>query len=203
MAHGYLIPAQQHRAEIVVVNSRFVTTIGYTPTVEDAKALLRAVRIEFADMHNHVYAYRVGYANSIIESMSDDGEPSGTAGPPVLAVLRGVDIGDTTVVVSRFFGGTKLGTGGLVRSYTKAAQEGFKTLPLERKIMRRTVGLDAPYRFYEQIRLLIDHYEGISVEETFVDCVTLTAKFPVSQIEPFTAAVIELTAGSVEPIILE
>jgi putative IMPACT (imprinted ancient) family translation regulator len=71
---------------------------------------------------HHVYAFRVGHGNSIIEGMSDDGEPTGTAGPPVLAVLRGTQIGDIIVIVTRYFGGTKLGTGGLVRAYPEAAQ---------------------------------------------------------------------------------
>ena len=203
MAHGYIIPAQRHRTEIVVVNSRFITTVDYTPTVDDAREFLSSVRNEMPDANHHVYAYRVGYGNSIIESFSDHGEPAGTAGPPVMAVLRGVDIGDTTVVVTRYFGGTKLGTGGLVRAYTEAAQEGLKTLPVERKIQRQTVGVEAPYRFYELIRRLIDQYEGISVEETFTGDVTLTARFPVSRIPEYSAAIIELTAGTVEPIILD
>ncbi len=95
--NGYLIPAGQQRTEILVVNSRFFTSIGYAPTVVDAaKAFISSIRAEMPDANHHVYAFRVGYGNSIIEGVSDDGEPTGTSGPPVLAVLRGRDIGDTS-----------------------------------------------------------------------------------------------------------
>src|SRR6185295_20259621 len=100
MSDGYLIPTQTHRVTTAVSNSRFLTTIGHVNTVDEAKAFLAAVRAEMPDANHHVYAYRVGYGNSVIEGMSDDGEPTGTAGPPTLAVLRGANIGDTLVVVN-------------------------------------------------------------------------------------------------------
>lgn len=198
--NGYLIPAGQQRTEILVVNSRFFTSIGYAPTVAEAKAFISGIRAEMPDANHHVYAFRVGYGNSIIEGMSDDGEPTGTSGPPVLAVLRGMDIGDTVIVVTRYFGGTKLGTGGLVRAYTDAAHEGFKTLPLIRKIERTLLGLDLPYSFFEQIKRLITQHEGQIEEETFAEVVTLLAKFPSDQVALFSNAVSELTAGRVTAI---
>src|SRR5688572_27285209 len=103
-AQRYHIPAGTQRSEIVVVNSRFITTIGCVQSTEAVKAFLDQTRSEMPDASHHVYAFRVGYGNSITEGMSDDGEPSGTAGPPVLAVLRGADIGDVIVVVTRYFG---------------------------------------------------------------------------------------------------
>ncbi len=171
MAFGYVVPAEMYRTEIVVVNSRFISTISY--------------------------------GKSIIESMSDDGEPSGTAGPPVLAVLRGVDIGDTLVIVTRYFGGTLLGTGGLVRAYTEAAQAGLAGVRTQRKIERKMVGFDAPYTFYQPLHKLLNEYEAVDVEETFAGDVTITARFPVDNIEPFIAHVIDLTSGVVQPVTLE
>lgn len=203
MAFGYLVPAETFRTEIVVVNSRFIATISYAPDVDTARTSLAAVRAEMHDASHHVYAYRVGYGKSIIESMSDDGEPSGTAGPPVMAVLRGVDIGDTLVVVTRYFGGTLLGTGGLVRAYTEAAQVGLAGTHTQRKIDRKTVGFDAPYTFYQPLHKLLTQYEAVDIEETFAGDVTITARFPVDNIDRFTAHVIELTSGSVHPVILE
>lgn len=150
MSTGYLIPAQTHRINTAVSNSRFITTIGRVNTVEEAKSFLAAIRSEMPDANHHVYAYRVGFGNSVIESMSDDGEPSGTSGPPVMAVLRGSGIGDVVVVVTRYFGGTKLGTGGLVRAYGDAAREGLATLPTERKIEKATLGIELPYHYFEE-----------------------------------------------------
>lgn len=198
--NGYLIPAGPHRTEILVVNSRFYTSIGYTPSVDAAKAFISSIRAEMPDANHHVYAFRVGYGNSIIEGVSDDGEPTGTSGPPVLAVLRGRDIGDTVVVVTRFFGGTKLGTGGLVRAYTDAAQEGFRSLAVIRKIERTLLGLELPYPVFEQVKRLIAQHEGEVEEESFAEAVTILAKFPNDQTKPFSYAVSELTSGRVVPI---
>ncbi len=200
MSDGYLIPAQRHRVTTSVSNSRFITTIGRVTTVDEAKAMLAAVRAEMPDASHHVYAYRVGFGNSVIEGMSDDGEPSGTSGPPILAVLRGSGIGDVLVVVTRYFGGTKLGTGGLVRAYGDAARAGLSTLPTERKIEKQQIGMDIPYHFYEQVKRLITQHEGTLDEETFAGEVTLLASFPVDQVAEFSAALVELTAGSVRPI---
>lgn len=200
---GYLIPAETHRTELIVVNSRFITTIACTPTVEEAKAFLASVRAEMPDATHHVYAFRVGYGNSVIEGMSDDGEPSGTAGPPVLAVLRGSDLGDIAIVVTRYFGGTKLGTGGLVRAYGDSARVGLDSLPVTRKIGKQVVALELPYSFYQPVRRLIDQHEGSVDEEDFAGDVTIWASFPVDCIEAFSAAVIDTTHGTVHPLPME
>ena len=146
MSDGYLIPTQTHRVTTAVSNSRFVTTIGHVTSADEAKAFLASVRTEMPDANHHVYAYRVGFDNSVIEGMSDDGEPSGTSGPPVLAVLRGSGIGDVIVVVTRYFGGTKLGTSGLVRAYGDGARAGLELPPTERKIEKRLLVSTFPTR---------------------------------------------------------
>lgn len=202
MTVPYRIPAQTCRVTTTVSNSRFVTTIGRVDTVDQAKAFLAAVRAEMPSANHHVYAYRVGFGNSVIEGMSDDGEPSGTSGPPVLAVLRGSGIGDVIVVVTRFFGGTLLGTGGLVRAYGDAARTGLEALPIELKIEKATLGIELPYHFFEQVRRLIAQHNGTVDDENFAGEVTVLATFALPDIEPFTAALTELTAGSVHPVIL-
>jgi uncharacterized YigZ family protein len=201
-AKRYQIPAERHRIEIVVVNSRFIATIDRATSVDQAKSVLSAIRAEMPDASHHVHAYRVGYGNSVIESMSDDGEPSGTAGPPVLAVLRGSDIGDIIIVVTRYFGGTKLGTGGLVRAYGDAAREGLRTLKTEEKIEKKLLGIELPYSLYEQIKRLIAQHNGIMDDEDFAGEVTIMAIFPVDDIDAFTAGLTELSAGRIAPIIL-
>lgn len=202
MSTGYLIPAETCRVTTTVSNSRFVTTIGRVDTVDEAKAFLAAVRAEMPSANHHVYAYRVGFGNSVIEGMSDDGEPSGTSGPPVLAVLRGSGIGDVIVVVTRFFGGTLLGTGGLVRAYGDGTRTGLEALRTERKIEKATLGIELPYHFFEQVKRLIAHHNGAIDDETFAGEVTVLASFALDDIPPFTAALTELTAGSVEAVVL-
>jgi uncharacterized YigZ family protein len=196
----YRIPVEKHRTEMVVVNSRFITTIGRAETASDAKTFVAAVRHEMPDASHHVYAFRAGYGNSITEGMSDDGEPSGTAGPPVLAVLRGTDIGDIVLVVTRYFGGTKLGTGGLVRAYTEAAQTSLATLQTEEKIPKQTVGIETPYSLYERIKLLIAKHSGVIDDEQFAGDVAIIATFPTHEIIAFNAALSELSAGKLTAI---
>ncbi len=118
----YRIPARRTRTEIVVVNSRFITTAQPAFSVDEAKAFIQEMKNEFADASHNVPAFLIGYGASVTAHCSDDGEPSGTAGRPALAVLQGSDLGDIVVVVTRYFGGTKLGTGGLVRAYTDAVK---------------------------------------------------------------------------------
>lgn len=197
MSAPYRIPALRHRVEIEVVRSRFITTIAPAPTVDEAKGALAAVRAEMPDASHHVYAFRVGFGNSVIEGLSDDGEPSGTSGPPVMAVLRGAGIGDVIVIVTRYFGGTKLGTGGLVRAYSDAARAGLESLATELKIERRLMGFDLPYSLYEQTKRLIAAYDGSIEDEQFEAIVTLIARFPLSQVEAFAAALTELSSGGV------
>ena len=199
---GYLVPAETHRITTAVSNSRFIATVARVDSVDEARAFLVSVRAEMPDASHHVYAFRVGFGSSVTEGMSDDGEPSGTSGPPVLAVLRGSGIGDVIVVVTRYFGGTKLGTGGLVRAYSDAAREALNTLKTERRIERTTLGIETPYSFYQPIRRLIERHEGAVTDEDFAADVTIVASFPSDQIETFSAAVIGLTAGNVSPVIL-
>ncbi len=200
---AYRIPSGIHRTEIVVVNSRFITTVFPVFNTDEVKEALKQIRIEMPDASHHVYAFRVGYGNSVIEGMSDDGEPSGTSGPPTLAVLRGSDLGDILLVTTRYFGGTKLGTGGLVRAYTEAAQTALASLPTEVKAEKRTVGLTVPYSLFEQTRRLIEHHGGMIESEEFGADVTIISVFPLNVLDVFEQALTELSSGQVQLVILD
>ena len=197
MSETYRVPVRTQRTEITVVNSRFITTIGPAYTAEEAKTFRDEVRQEMPDASHHVYAFRVGYGNSVVEGMSDDGEPSGTSGPPTLAVLRGTDIGDVVVVTTRYFGGTKLGTGGLVRAYSEAARIGLNNLKTVYKVDKKLLGMELPYSIYESAKRLIYQHGGEIDDEVFAGEVTVFARFPVDAIPGFRADVKELSAGSV------
>ena len=122
MSKRYPIPAGESRIEYQIKNSRFIGRAGYTPSVEEAKAFVEKVKTEEPGYSHAVYAFAVGHGASVTHGMSDAGEPSGTAGRPALAVVNGSGLGDVTVVIIRYFGGTKLGTGGLVKAYTETVQ---------------------------------------------------------------------------------
>lgn len=200
---GYEIPAQTIRIENRVVNSRFIATIGPAFTVAEAKAFIKEIRAEMPDASHHVHAFKVGYGSSVTEGMTDDGEPSGTSGPPVLAVLRGADIGDTVIVVTRYFGGTKLGTGGLVRAYGNAARDVLAALPRTLKIQKTTIGIEFAYPFYDQIQRLLPEYEAEVLDQDFGATVTLFLQLPTANLDGLSHTLTELTAGQVQPTLLD
>ena len=199
----YPVPAEEIRREMIVVNSRFIATLAPTFSIDEAKTFIARVRKEFADATHNVPAYLIGGGNSVIAHASDDGEPSGTAGRPALAVLRGSGLGDVTVVITRYFGGTKLGTGGLVKAYTQATQQVISAVPRAVKMMTHTVMLALPYPLLERTRLLVKRHQGTILDETFGADVTMTLRFPIKQFNSFKDGLQELSAGKITPEIIE
>lgn len=199
----YRIPSKTHQIEWMVENSRFLGTAGPAATVDAAKNMLAEVRARMPDASHHVYAFRIGFGSSVTEGMSDDGEPSGTAGPPVLAVLRGSGIGDIIVVVTRYFGGTKLGTGGLVRAYSESVRKVLSEIPTEEKIPRKTLGIVVTYSQYGFTKRLIEQNEGTILDETFTTDTSLIVRFADDNIPDFLHSLQDATAGTAEVIELE
>lgn len=193
-----LIPSGRARVEIKVSNSRFLASAGPCASVAEARAFIAEVRAELPDATHHVYAYIVGHGATTTLGMSDDGEPSGTAGRPVLSVLRGSGLGDVVLVVTRYFGGTLLGTGGLVHAYGDAARAVLEALPREEKIERRTLRVRVGYAAYETAgRLIAAHSGSVSAEEFAAD-VTLRVLLPLAQVGPLCRALTEATAGQAQ-----
>ncbi len=184
-------------------NSRFIATAGYTATVEEARALIARVRGEFPGAAHNVFAYVVGYGASVTAGMSDDGEPGGTAGRPALAVLRGSGLGDTSVVITRYFGGTLLGTGGLVRAYGDAVKAVLAELPRTEKVERRKLLLSVPYALYEPVRLLADAHGATIEEQSFGVDVTLHLQIDADREAAFAAELTEQTHARVALRIVE
>src|SRR5574340_1436809 len=112
-----IIPAGERTTEITVVNSRFIADLSPVFSIDEARSFIARIKAKHPAASHHVPAFIIGHGASTTEHCSDDGEPAGTAGRPALAVLKGSGLGDVVVVVTRYFGGTKLGTGGLVRAW--------------------------------------------------------------------------------------
>ncbi len=199
----YKQPIGVHRTITHVSNSKFVCTTSKVTTQTEVKDALSQTRTEMPDASHHVYAFRVGFGNTVMEGMTDAGEPSGTAGPPILAVIRGSDVGDILVVVSRYFGGTKLGTGGLVRAYSGAARENLVTLPTAYKISQKTLRIDSPYPFYETLKRLLADYHGAIEENIFAATVKIIALVPEDVVHKFCDEVGELSSGRVSTTLLD
>ncbi len=199
----YPVPARETRHEITVVNSRFIATLAPVFDVETAKDFIQRIRAEFPDATHNVPAYLVGYGDSVIAHSSDDGEPSGTAGRPALTVLRGSGLGDVAVVVTRYFGGTKLGTGGLVRAYTQAVQEILARTPRAWKTLAHTLLLAVPYFLFERVRDVLPAHGGEMLSADFGVDVTIEARLPAARLDDFQAALQELSAGKLQAEVIE
>lgn len=199
----YRVPRSRGRFEIVISKSRFIATADNVSGIAATKAFLAEVRAEMPGASHHVYAFRVGFGNTVQEGMSDDGEPSGTAGPPVLAIIRGSGIGDIMIVVTRYFGGTKLGTGGLVRAYSEAARGVLSELPTEEKIPRCVFGIEVPYSLFTQVKRVLVSYEATVLDEVFAADIAMIASIPRSSFGELAIQLADLSNGKVVPVIME
>lgn len=195
-ARRYHIPAQNHRTEEEILRSRFITSVAYTPTVEAARAFIAVVSTEFADASHNCWAYIIGAPGSTAQiGMSDDGEPHGTAGRPMLTVLLHSHIGDICAVVTRYFGGTLLGKGGLVKAYSGGVQLALESLPVVERIPKAELMLVFDYTHVTPLQRLLPTFEAQVTGEEYATDVTYQVSLPAEQITAFTAAFTALTNG--------
>lgn len=196
MSDRYPIPSAQHRVEEEINRSRFITTVAHTPTVEEARAFIQAVRAEFADASHNCWAYVAGPPGSTAQiGMSDDGEPHGTAGKPMLTVLLHSGVGEICAVVTRYFGGTLLGKGGLVKAYSGGVQLALESMPRSERVSSADVTLVIDYSAITPLQRLLPDYEVAVNEEEYGVDVTYLLTLPLEQLDDFLAAVTELTNG--------
>lgn len=199
----YLVPLTEIRREQTVVNSRFIATLAPAFSIDEARAFIKRIREEFADATHNVPVYIIGGGNTVTEYFSDDGEPSGTSGKPALAVLRGSGLGDAVLVITRYFGGTLLGTGGLVKAYTEAAQSVVNAVERGRRVPVHVVMVAIPYNLLERMRLLVSKDHGKILGEDYAGDITLTLQLPVENFEAFQANLQELSAGRIRAEVIE
>lgn len=190
------VPARVHRVEESIRRSRFVTTLAHAPDADAAHAFVDAVRDEFPDATHNCWAFVAGPPGSTTHvGMSDDGEPHGTAGRPMLTALLHGGVGEIVAVCTRYFGGTKLGTGGLSRAYSGGVVRALESLPVEEKVERLAVGLEVGYPDVDAIQRLIAEKELVVLEETFGARVRYRLGVPVDEVEALGRRVADLTRG--------
>lgn len=193
----YHIPASRHRVEEVIKRSRFITTIAHTDTVEKARAFIAGIQAEFPDATHNCWAFQAGPAgDSAFVGMSDDGEPHGTAGKPMLNVLMHSSIGEIAVVVTRYFGGVKLGTGGLVRAYAGMVSLGLETLPVREKIEPVDLEVVIEYSAVTLFKRMLPDHEVEVLGENFGADAVFEVRMPKERREGFEKEVMEMTNGS-------
>jgi len=199
----YSLPLNEIRREHVVVNSRLISTLAAVFSTEEARAFIARIKKEFADASHNVPAYIIGGGNTVTEFCSDDDEPAGTAGKPALAVLRGSGLGDVAVVVTRYFGGTLLGTGGLVRAYTESTQMVVNAAERGRRVDVHVAMIATPYNLLERMRLMVTRNEGEVLGEDFAADITMTLQVPVELFDNFQNELRELSAGKIKAEVIE
>ena len=198
----YPVPADRHRVTREIERSRFITTVAPAATLEEARAFIDEVRAEFPDANHNCWAYVVGPPGSTAAiGMSDDGEPHGTAGRPMLTALLHSGVGDIAAVVTRYFGGIKLGKGGLVRAYTGSVQQALETLPTRERVETATLEIVLEYAALTPVQQVLEEHEAEIVAEDYAADVTLTVELPESRLAGFRAAVLDITRGraAIEP----
>ncbi len=192
--NGYLVPASNCRTEFIERKSRFITTLERVETVEEADAFIARMKAEFPDATHNCAAYRL--KTPFVERFFDDGEPGGTAGMPMLDVLKKEDLYNVAVVVTRYFGGILLGAGGLVRAYSKGAADGVRAAGIA--VMERGVRLKVgcSYSFYDRLQRLTDDMK-IEIQDTeFSDTVHAELLMKAVQEEEFCRKLMDLSAGN-------
>jgi uncharacterized YigZ family protein len=203
MSRHYAIPLTEIRREHVIVNSRFIATLAPVFSAEEARTFIARIKNEFADASHNVPAYIIGGGNMVTEFCSDDGEPAGTSGKPALAVLRGSGLGDVAVIITRYFGGTLLGTGGLVKAYTESTQMVVNAVERGRRVDVYVALLVIPYNLLERIRLMVGRSGGEVLNEDFAGDITLTLQFPIESFDGFQNELQELSAGKLKAEVIE
>ncbi len=192
----YPIPAQRHRVEEEIKRSRFITTLAYTPTVEAARAFIDEVRAEFHDASHNCWAYVIGRPGETGQiGMSDDGEPHGTAGRPMLTVLLHSGIGDICAVVTRYFGGTLLGKGGLVKAYSGGVQLALADLPTVERVPKSRLEVVLDYSAITQFKRMLPEHEATILHEDYAVDATFLVELPSEHVARFSEAVMALTNG--------
>ncbi|MFL0800269.1 MAG: YigZ family protein [Agarilytica sp.] len=178
MPSDYRVPSGPLETEYEVKKSRFITLLERAENREQAMAHLENAKRRFPDARHHCWAYLIGNPGAPSQvAMSDDGEPSGTAGKPILNVLQHKDVGDILLIVVRYFGGIKLGAGGLVRAYSSAAQQAMDAIITHDKIFLLEVDVIGDFSLEQSIRHWLTGREGevISIDyaEQVTMCITL------------------------------
>jgi len=194
----YLIPSGPTTFEEEIKKSVFITHLVPTSSVDAAKAAIEQIKSEHKSARHNCWGFVAGRPEDSMKwGFSDDGEPSGTAGKPILAQLAGSGIGELTAVVTRYSGGIKLGTGGLVKAYGGGVQQALKQLQTIEKKITTKLRLELDYGLMPIIQSVLDFYQAQTVESNYSDSVVLIVEVEKNQVDAFTQATINKSGAKV------
>ena len=194
----YFIPAGPGEAEFTEKRSRFLGHIRHVDSEEEAKAFVNQIKKEHYDARHNCWCYLL---RGGVERYSDDGEPQGTAGIPMLEVFRREGVTDMVCVVTRYFGGVLLGAGGLLRAYTKSAKDALDAAGVS--VVRRWVEAELPcsYAMAERLKTEVAAFDGIVTGMDYAAFVTIKALVPEEKAEDFKARIFDISAGTVKAVL--
>ncbi len=200
MSEGeYPIPAATEPFEEVISNSRFLTLLAHSPDAEAAHRFIREVRAAHADATHHCWAYVAGPPGDTRDiGMSDDGEPHGTAGRPMLNALLHSGVGEVVAVCVRWYGGTKLGTGGLSRAYAGGVKQALQALPLAQRVPRTTIEVRVGYPHVDALHRLLVEFDAVIVDERYAAEAQCTVQIAVRVMPEFQRRLADASAGSAQ-----
>ena len=188
--------------EIVEKKSRFIANVFPVRDEEDVTKYLEEIRKKHYDARHNCFAYVIGEKNEVMRC-SDDGEPSGTAGRPMLEVILGEEIHDVLVVVTIYFGGTLLGTGGLVRAYSAAVKEGFSKSEIVERYTGKKLSIETDYNGIGKLQYLMNQYNIVELSTDYTDTVVVTALAPLDTLSRFENEVRDYSGGKTAVEVLE
>lgn len=183
------------RHETKVKGSRFLAESEPVASVEEVRTALERIRKREHAAAHHCYAYRVGLFDRMSFKYSDDGEPSGTAGRPIYDVISGHKVTNILIVVTRYFGGTKLGTGGLARAYSEAAREVISKSGIREDFITEFIRVEIGFPVYDQLARILPEYSARQTKADYSDRVTLDLEVRQSRAEELVAEIIQLSGG--------
>lgn len=195
----YIIPAGYGEAEYIDKKSRFIGQVQHAESVSEAMAFVESVRRKHADATHNVWAYVLADGQM---RWSDDGEPGGTSGQPTLNVFRSANVCDVVCVVTRYFGGILLGSGGLVRAYSKAASMAMEAAGRARMAEWQSVAVECSYAHYERLRRLLEGEGAQDMAGDFAEFVTVTCLLPAGVPEQISGRITDMTAGGARMSVL-
>jgi uncharacterized YigZ family protein len=195
----YRVPAARHTAELTIERSRFLCTIERAASPEAAQSFVRELQRANAGATHNCWAFVAGPPGSTSHiGLSDDGEPHGTAGRPMLTVLLHADVGEVAAVVTRWYGGVKLGTGGLARAYGGAVQQALATLPTVLRVDRVTLEFAVDYAVVTPVRQLLEQLEAEVQHEAYAEAVTYCVAVARDRVDDLRRVLADLTRGRAE-----
>lgn len=195
----YLIPIDDVVFEEEIKKSVFITHLSHTPTMDSAKAFVEEIKMQHSAARHNCWAFVAGRAeDSMLWGFSDDGEPSGTAGKPILAQLTGSGIGEMTAVVTRYSGGIKLGTGGLVKAYGGGVQQALKQVQTIEKKITTQLQLRLDYSLMPLVQSIMAQYQAAQLDGKFGQRIDLQVEIDIREADVFTQTLVNKSGAKIE-----